>query len=261
MFFQLYPSHAKNYTCEETIVYRRFFSTPDTLWPCQIENILLTANEHFVLNIEGENVTNINELQIIDGRMDFLPSEIWSVLPHLEYIVVKEVHMKTLEEGSFKGAKKLKRFLGDGNFLTHIPKNTFKGTECLDRLWLKDNLISSIDDNAFSGLGSLTILMLENNSISDIGGFMTPLTSLKHLGLRENKIIKLSAESFKFNFKMEFVDLTDNRVNVVDPNVFCFTKKLIGISLSGNICDNSDYYGGMYVKYLLNIANLIIKSA
>ena len=242
----LHSTQAKVYTCEDTPIFSRYFSTPDTLWPCQIENVILEANEHFNLSVEVENMTNINELQILDGKMDYLPNEIWTYLPNLQYIAVKEVHMKVLGYGSFNGAKKLKRFLGDGNLITHLPNDTFKGTECLDKVWLNNNLISSIDDLAFAGLGNLTNLKLDNNSITDIGSFLAPLKSLQFLGLRDNKIVKISVESFRFNIKMEYVELTNNKINIVDPNVFCYTKKLNFISLNGNVCDNSNYYGGLF---------------
>lgn len=185
------------------------------------------------------------DVRFEDGKVEYLPTEIFTIFKNIEKLSFERTGLKTLRSGSFKGSGKLKAFMSVSNQIKNLPNRAFSGAEGLDKIMIQKCLLEVIADDAFEGLSSLTHLDLEDNQLVQINDkVLQPLEDLSTLVLTNNKFVTLNAGIFKYNQKLKNLYLGDNQINYIDPNVFCLNKRITMIGFKGNICADREYIVG-----------------
>jgi hypothetical protein len=71
---------------------------------------------------------------------------------------------------------------------------------------------------------------------------LQPFSKLKVLGLYKNDIETIEIDLFKFNLQLQFINLSDNKIRRVDPNVFDHLNQLSHLFIDNNVCVSENAY-------------------
>lgn len=146
------------------------------------------------------------------------------------------------------------------NKITHIPNDVFGESMFLEILDLHKNKISIIKRKSFTHLLSLQILDLSYNAVSQLSvEQFSNLSRLKYLKMDHNNLRLLPRDVFKFTiiehldlsyneislfpvtafsqvgFTLRFLDLSYNRIEYLDNNIFRNTQFLLSLNLKNNL--------------------------
>jgi hypothetical protein len=207
--------------------------------------------------------------------MKFIPSNIFKMMPSLEYFYAHDVDLEELPTDTFKKCSKLHQIslqenklktLGQGfamgcsqtsvldlsyNQLTELNGNSFKGLSALTALNINYNYIEVINKGTFDTMPALSLISLDMNKIS----FVHPasfaiLTSLNSLVLSNNRIKVVKSAWFGNKTYFERINLRNNDVSAVDPKIFdtwmvtnsneTQTRISYDLNLEGNECINME---------------------
>lgn len=210
--------------------------------------------------------------------MKFIPSNVFKMMPSLQYFYAHRVELEELPSDSFKKCSQLQQIslqenklktLGQGfamgcsaasmldlsyNQLTELNANSFKGLTNVSTLNINFNYIEVIQKGTFDNMPALSLIALNMNKISFVHPLaFTSLTSLGSLVLSNNNIKVVKSGWFANKTFFERVNLKNNRVIAVDPNIFDTwmvtnsndTQALINynLNLEGNVCANMELRG------------------
>ncbi|XP_053564672.1 transforming growth factor beta activator LRRC32 [Bombina bombina] len=166
----------------------------------------------------------------LDRYMQYRVSGI-GLLPHVQYLDLSRNSLYTDMTGHFlEEAPSLQYLLLPDNSITMITPNTFHGSPLLKEVDLHNNIVMDIEDGSFEHLKYLTKLNLAMNSISCVSDFN--LRQLHSLNLSKNSIEMFYTSDSDEEFKLEYLDLSDNKLFrfPVLPRV----NNLVSIDLSQN---------------------------
>jgi hypothetical protein len=76
---------------------------------------------------------------------------------------------------------------------------------------------------------------------------LRPFTKLRHIDLYDNKIEVLEQDLFKYNRELEEIWMSNNNIKVVDMTAFDGLRKLKALYFGGNICvgESADDFAGV----------------
>lgn len=113
---------------------------------------------------------------------------------------------------------------------------TFQFGTCteLSYLSLSSNNISVLDTDAFKMFPKLEVLNLSDNLIEDLkeGTFKTP--NLLKLNLKGNILVRLAQGCFEGLNRLQYLDLSDNKIVSLSPGVLQDLPGLVRLMVSGN---------------------------
>ena len=171
--------------------------------------------------------------------LTFLLNDTFTYLTALEYLVLSDNQIETIDLNAFIGLKSLYHLNISNNKLKYLQINNqslFRHLNNLQDLILNSNLIEYIKWNDFSGL-----------------------TRLVYLNLDFNKIKAIEPKSFETNNLTEFLFLASNSLRTIESNTFYGLNKIEEISLENNyIIDiKSNSFNNSHPKFVfLSIKNI-----
>eukprot|EP00057_Strongylocentrotus_purpuratus_P022347 XP_011676821.1 PREDICTED: toll-like receptor 2 type-2 [Strongylocentrotus purpuratus] len=116
------------------------------------------------------------------------------------------------------------------NNLTTLHDESFKHLPNLVTLAAYDNPLSVIENKA---LWPLTMLSKSRIQVLRSGVF-SPLTSLRFLYLRENKLVEMAGDIFHGLYQLRVVYIPNNMLSGLEPTTFAQAPRLTVLSVSGN---------------------------
>ncbi|XP_060560737.1 toll-like receptor 4 [Ruditapes philippinarum] len=123
------------------------------------------------------------------------------------------------------------------HFMPMVEALAFDGLYHLEHLNLSHNYMENIHTDTFHGLPSLQLLDLENNLLGYIfksdknGKLLSSLVSLRVINLSRNRINSLDKNVFKYTSKIERLDLSYNYIEALSIDLSTFVQlKYIDIS-------------------------------
>ncbi|CAG9801815.1 unnamed protein product [Chironomus riparius] len=178
-----------------------------------------------------------------DLDMQYIPSNIFKIMPNLEYFYAYEVNLKQLPTDSFKRCSKLHQIslaknsietLGQGfaigcsnaylldlsyNQITELTAASFKGLTSLTTLTINFNFIEVIGKGTFDTMPVLTLISMSMNKISTVhpNAFMK-LSNLGSLVLNDNRIKVIKSGWFANKNFLATVNLQSNEISAIEPN-------------------------------------------
>lgn len=161
-----------------------------------------------------------------------------------------------------KNSLKIDSLIINGTPISVLPPKAFQGLN-IGRLSIRRANMSDIDPMAFDGplLESITELDFAENNFSRIPSGLASLKNLRKLGLAKNSIGALAPESFpSFESKerLTSLDLTGNRIGILDPAAMTPLKNLEEINLQGNLLVEVPTVALRHVKSTLKNLNLAL---
>lgn len=199
--------------------------------------------------IDENNVENNHEYFttdiIIEGYSSTVPIDIVKTgsfynLTYLQYLILRDNGIKTIQPESFKILPNLKIINLNLNRIENITSGIFQHLH-LTRLYLSGNSIKNIWDDAFSDLPYLEVLDLSKNQIGHFSkNIFNNVTNIREINLSFNKLKALSDRIFKqiFNnnilYDKNIIDFSYNFIERIHPNAFEGLVKIYDLLLNNN---------------------------
>lgn len=190
----------------------------------------LTSVQHSMFihgNFASLEELYLNHNQIVDVE--------WFTDPeYIDRTLIVKRSMKFFNDTSFKLMPVLRILNFEENLIREIRNNTFIDLPRLEELYLSKNILDddSIQIDAFKGLEKLKILMLEKNLLKSVPYAVYSLKGLVRLNMRENKLTFISSGDFTSLQKLQWLDLSSNRILLVENKAF--PPSIIYLWLSSN---------------------------
>ncbi len=166
--------------------------------------------EYYTLEEALKNPKNVFRLNLSNQNFE-LPKVVWSKFINLEFLSLKNDHLKEIPiEIGF--LKKLKVLDLSGNDFKTLPKS-FSGLTNLEELFLNDEKNMNLYENIeiISLLPHLRVLHLENDNLSNLPKNIFKLTNLETLFLNHNNF-KQIPKHIKGLDHLKYLDLNDNKI-------------------------------------------------
>lgn len=180
------------------------------------KDTLNNVNEYISLEEALKNPEKVYRLNLSNQNVS-IPKEVWSKFTNLEYLSLKNDHLKKLpiEIGLLK---KLKTLDLSGNDFKMLPKS-FSNLINLEELLLNDEKSFDLDKNikTLKPLANLKVLHLENDSLSKLPKNFIELNQLESIYLNNNNFNAVPTEIKRLNH-LKYLDLHNNKLKLEDRN-------------------------------------------
>ena len=179
---------------------------------------------------------NIEEIVISNCAIIRLPSKLFRNLKSLEILLIGFNRIVNLDRELFQGLRKLRILNLEGNQLSQIEYSSqFDDLINLRDLYLSGNNINELPAMIFSKLANLERLNLAKNRLKVIPVSIESLENMQHLDIHRNLIKDYDILG---SSKIEFIDLSFNRIQRVDENCLLKSIHLKYLNLSYNLIEN-----------------------
>ncbi|MFX0073372.1 MAG: leucine-rich repeat domain-containing protein [Candidatus Hermodarchaeota archaeon] len=195
-------------------------------------NVTLRDGIIILMNCEGSNLTNINEIRALDK------------LTKLEHLLIQRNHIKRIQ--GLENLKNLKTLNLSNNNIKHIEN--LESLTNLEELYLSDNEIEEIKN--LESLKSLKLLFLDGNIIKKIEN-LDNLSNLESLNLNNNKLSKIHNLNELVNLKR--LNFSFNNITLISG--LQKQEKLIWLHLSNNQISQIEGLNNLMFLKVLNLTN------
>ncbi|KAI1709651.1 leucine rich repeat domain-containing protein [Ditylenchus destructor] len=215
------------------------------------------------------NEPNIRKLILVGCSLKSMDANTLHGLHHLEVLDLRTNLLERLENDTFTSTPLLKTLLLGGNYLRAVPDHMLEGMSHLEHLDLSFNDVVKVNMSTFEAEAvqkSLTYLDLRyNEKLSQLEkGSFKNLTSLQSLNMSHCALSQIPNETLSHNIKvldisfnnismiesgafdfmkesLEYLDLSQNELKILDARLLVGVEKLKLLDLSGNpwICDDA----------------------
>jgi Leucine-rich repeat (LRR) protein len=214
----------------------RYFNSDIYGKSCELSNVNY-VQENGIFEITGEIDTNIQYMVIQPGSiMNYFPRRIFEAFPNLKVLILNDVQLKDIKEGTFSDCNQLVTLVLSSNLIQRVPSKAFQSCPTLIEVNLNLNQIDIVADDAFDGLSNLRVLQLGGNKINTMNQRMLqPLSSLLGLNLMFNSLTALPQNLFQYSSKLRFLWLQDNFIEQLPATIFDNLVDLETLDVSSNI--------------------------
>jgi Leucine-rich repeat (LRR) protein len=176
----------------------------------------LNMKEFTNLNEALQDTAHVFRLNLSNQNISF-PNTIWSKFPNLQYLSLKNVHLKNVPEG-IGSLKNLTVLDLSGNDFEIFPANFIQLVN-LHELYLNDDKNLKLEQGIeiLSQLPQLHSLHIESDELKTLPKNISKLSHLDSLYLNNNKFVKIPSEILGLK-NLKFLDLHDNKISVPNPN-------------------------------------------
>lgn len=164
-----------------------------------------------------KNPQNVLRLNLSNQKFQ-IPDSIWLKFVNLQYLSLKNDHLKKLPEG-IGNLKNLKVLDLSGNDLSMLP-TTFTQLSNLEELYLNDDKKFRFDKNIpiLSKLPKLKSLHIENDGLQKLPKNIFQLDNIESLYLNKNRLKKIPLEIKELK-NLKYLDLQDNKFKIPSQNI------------------------------------------
>ncbi|CAD5111766.1 DgyrCDS1045 [Dimorphilus gyrociliatus] len=200
----------------------------------------LIITNHTITHLRPKDVKNFSKLkyfELIKGPLMFLEKDVFKAMTNLEKLNLEENRLS--EINGLRGLQNLEHLKLSSNLFTKIPNisllkklhtldissNTLRQLEkivlssphvSLKNLLLKNCSISEISDLMFKDFPQLERVDLQFNMLNNIPTSIRFLQNLYYLDLSNNRITKISNNSFHNNAHLEHLSIESNVIEVME---------------------------------------------
>jgi Leucine-rich repeat (LRR) protein len=222
-------------------------------------SLKMEENELKELNNLTVKCNNVLDLTFRSNLLSSVPSFIKNC-HSLQFADLSNNRISEIQNETFSELVYLIDLDLSGNQLIRLENQTFWSTSVsnsssnLQNLKLSNNRLASIDQAAFGGLESLKVLNLNENYLDDLNGIFSHLSNLEFLNVSSNKVewfdfaflpnsltwfdisnnlvVDLSNFYSLTNFRLRFLEASNNLVARVGPD--SFPESLVHVRLGNN---------------------------
>ena len=163
---------------------------------------------------------SVERVEITNSKLVCIPTQIFTIFENLKTLTISDgnSNLNMIKPSDLLGANNLETLQLSNNKIEKIVLSNFIKARKIKLLDLSSNRISEIEPHSFTGLERLQKLNLNDNQLKKLSsGMFTALFNLKELRVSNNKISEMGSQAFKYN------------------------KKLVMITLRGNLCINKNF--------------------
>ena len=211
------------------------------------------------------DLSNLNVLDLRNNELSTLPDGLFADLTRLKRIDLHQNQLTSLPNRAFEDLSELETLDLAANQLSNLPDDTFAGLTALQELYLQFNPLGALPEGLFTDLGRLNALYIFNTELSMLPpGMLEDLSGLEFLDIswnnfdeippqfsqgqlrlrtlrlstnRGNGSLSLSAGAFAGLPMLEELDLGNNLLSTLAPEVFSGLHTLQELSLGENLLE------------------------
>lgn len=228
-------------------------------------DIEVVSDEKFVISSLRNDSNSAFKIDSKRG-VQFLPTNLFDVLPNLVLIKIRQCSVKSINGNHFKNLPKLKFLELSDNKIGSVDSKAFADLVSLEVLDLSFNQIQSLDESTFKVLKALKHLQLNNNNIQTLHpklfgslsnieeirldfnkidhldeSIFKNLANLKVIALNDNKLTRIQRLLFRNNSNLTEIVLRNNKIEIFQGDVFERLSKLVIVDLLQNSCVNGNF--------------------
>ena len=199
---------------------------------------------------ESENLfatvkETLKVLKLNNNKINNLSKQIFKPLKNLIELDLSYNEIKTLDESTLAGLKRVEHLLLGNNNLQTIHEKAFDPCSSLLVLDLSHNGLEDPPE-ALKSLDVLQTIDLSDNSIQNvIGASFLKMQNLWRLQLNSNKLTNVTKGLFKEMKSLQILDLSANKIKQVDEGSLDSNQKLQAVRLDANQLENIE---GLFVN-------------
>ncbi|XP_033843093.1 nyctalopin [Periophthalmus magnuspinnatus] len=170
------------------------------------------------------------------NRLKFLSERAFGTLPSLKTLSLDHNNISFITPGAFKGLSNLLELkMAHNEYISYLHTRTFTGLKKLLRLDLSDCNLFNIPDRIFIEQIALKELLCFQNNFRRIPGAIRGMENLTHIYLERNKIEAVAYNSLLGLGSLKYLNLQENRINVIHDQAFQDLVRLENFYLNDNL--------------------------
>ena len=219
------------------------------------KNLLTNLDQTYFVGL-----TNLIELLLSGNHIISIQQNAFLPLESLVLLdLSSNIFNSSLNASTFLGLNRIETIMLNSNQLTSVKTGYFSNVFTLKKLNLSHNLIKNIEANSFTN--GLTELYLDENNLQVIDNNLTDTLSksLQVLSVSNNNITSIG-HSLNGLEMLEFLDLSNNEIGMVNQSSFIGLINLISLKLNENVITSLDSFlfrGLSNLKFLYVSSNPI----
>ncbi|XP_048351271.1 nyctalopin isoform X2 [Sphaerodactylus townsendi] len=197
------------------------------------------------------------------NSIKFLSERAFGTLPSLKSLSLNHNNISFITPGAFKGLASLTELkMAHNEYIRYLHTRTFISLKRLIRLDLADCNLFNIPDRIFIELPALRELFCFQNNFRRIPGAIRGMENLTHVYLEKNKIEAVAYNSLLGLTRLKYLNLQDNRINVIHDGAFQNCQQMEYLYLNDNfISDLPEYsFDGLKHLKMLNIGGNLLRN-
>jgi Leucine-rich repeat (LRR) protein len=207
----------------------------------QLNELNLRSNKFSSWSINRETLTHqLNVLYLAGNEIKTVEPTAFASFPALKTLSIGSL-IETVP--AFTNVQSLEQLYLDGNKIKTVSIESFRNVNALRQLHISNNLVESVNFTklATNTLAQLQVLFLDGNKIDSLAENSFTALSLTHLNLRGNQLKKLEALDVKLNVRLSVLDVTNNKIENIEREIFQNVTNPVQFRAKGNVCVNDDY--------------------
>lgn len=170
------------------------------------------------------------------NNLKFLSERAFGTLPSLKSLSLDHNNISFITPGAFKGLSNLIELkMAHNEYISYLHTRTFTGLKRLVRLDLSDCNLFNIPDRIFIEQITLKELLCFQNNLRRIPGAIRGMENLTHIYLERNKIEAVAYNSLLGLGSLKYLNLQENRINVIHDQAFQDLVRLENFYLNDNL--------------------------
>ncbi|XP_049583285.1 nyctalopin isoform X2 [Syngnathus scovelli] len=170
------------------------------------------------------------------NRLKFLSERAFGTLPSLKSLSLDHNNISFITPGAFKGLSNLVELkMAHNDYISYLHTRAFTGLKKLVRLDLSDCNLFNIPDRIFIEQTALKELLCFQNKFRRIPGAIRGMENLTHIYLEKSKIEAVAYNSLLGLSSLKYLNLQENRINVIHDQAFQDLVRLENFYLNDNL--------------------------
>jgi Leucine-rich repeat (LRR) protein len=159
----------------------------------------------------------VYRLNLSNQKIKFPSDSVWSKFSNLEYLSLKNDHLKEIPSG-IGNLRKLQTLDLGGNDFKYLP-TSFSKLSNLSEIYLNDdkNLDINQSFSVLKDLPQLKILHLENDRLKKLPKSILFLDKIEYIYLNNNELNEFPSELIQLK-NLKYLDLHDNKFRLKHPD-------------------------------------------
>ena len=145
----------------------RWVESGPKLYTFQVGGVVVSQSNDYTVGISKVSAfpgTNVQCLMMDFNNLKYLPANYTRFFPVVQYLIVKNSHVKYVTNADFLGLKYVTHIDFQYNEIEHLPNNLFEGVSReLSTISFADNKITHVGTNIITNIPSLSSLIMTSN--------------------------------------------------------------------------------------------------
>ncbi|MBN3297092.1 nyctalopin [Amia ocellicauda] len=195
------------------------------------------------------------------NSIKFLSERAFGTLPSLRSLSLDHNNISFITPGAFKGLPNLVELkMAHNEYIRYLHTRTFTSLKRMVRLDLSDCNLFNMPDRIFLEQAALRELLCFQNNFRRIPGAIRGMENLTHVYLERNKIEAVAYNSLQGLAKLKYLNLQENRINVIHDQAFQDCQHLENFYLNDNLLSDlpRDSFKGLRRLKMLNLGGNVL---